>query len=57
MGLVSLEEEEETPETSLWAHTEESPCEDAGRRRPPTSQGERPHQKRTLTRDRLWSEL
>ena len=33
MGPVSLEEEEETPELSLSANTEEETCEDTGRRR------------------------
>ena len=45
MGLLSLEEKEETPEAS-----EKRPCEDTGRRWPPTSQSERPHQKQSVIR-------
>lgn len=31
-GLMFLEEEEETPETSIYIHTEKRPCEDTARR-------------------------
>lgn len=37
VGCVSLQEEFET-----WAHTEERPCEDTGRRQISTCQGGRP---------------
>lgn len=47
-GQVSSQEEEETPQISLWliTHTEEGPCEDtAGGGHPRARQEERPQQK------------
>lgn len=48
MGLVTLEEEEETPGVSLCVSTEERPHEHAARRQPSASQEERPQQEPPL---------